>query len=177
MKYELYQRRQRTLDLAHRKLLVKKEINKLAKEFKVKPGTIQTDYSRRDIWLPQMAQIEQGRSDFLMIFNSFDSTRALAYRTYDAAMKTNNYAVAVGALKLVLDVDVKASNLRQSLGVLERVPVEYKVEQIQNIRKAVVFFIDIVEKENPALLPELLKIVKNTEDLKKVNKKFIEKGR
>ena len=112
-----------------------------------------------------------------MMFNEFDSTRAMAWKICDAAMKTENYAAAVGALKLVLDVDVKAASLRQSLGVMERVPVDYKVEQIESIRKAVVFLVETIEKEDPSLLPKLLKVVKNVEDLEKTDERFLEKGR
>ena len=177
MRHDLYLRRQRTLDLYYRNQLDQEHVEKLAKEFNVKPYTIWNDWARRDIWLPQMAQIEQTRTQILMLFNRFSSTQAKALKIFDAAAETKNYNAAIGALKLVLEVDVKEATLRQSLGVMERVPVEYKVERIQNIKKAVVFLVKKVEKENPALLPELLKIVKNVKDAKKIDEEFLEKGR
>ena len=124
-----------------------------------------------------MAQIKQTHTQLLMMFNEFDSTRAKAWEICDAAMKIENYAAAVGALKVVLDVDVKAASLRQSLGVMERVPVKYEVEQKKNIRQAVVFLVEMIDEADPSLLPKLLKVVENVEDLEKVDKDFLEKSR
>ena len=165
------------LQLKYSGLLNQKSIEKLAKKENVKPHTLWQDWSRRHLWLKEMAQIEQTRNMVLEILHEFKSAREEGWKTYTEARTEGHYTAAVSALHMITKGLIAEMSFRQSLGVMEKAPIEIKVEQTRNIRKAVIFFIDIVEKENPALLPELLKIVKDTEDLEKADKKFLEKGR
>jgi len=165
------------LKLKQSGLLNQKSITKLADNEGVKPHTLWQDWSRRDLWLKEMAQIEQTRSMVLEILHEFKSVREEAWKTYTAARTVNNYNAAVSALSMITKNLIEEMKFRQSLGVMEKAPIEMKIEQLQNIKQAVVFLVDTIEKEDPSLLPQLLKVVENAEDLEKINEEFLDKGR
>ena len=177
MRRDLYHRRHLLLGLKHRGLLNQTNIEKLAKEQNVEPGTLWTDWSRRHLWLKEMAQIEQTRTMVQEILHEFKSVREEAWKTYTDARGRGSYNAAVGALHMVTKSLIEEMKFRQSLGIMEQTPTELRIEQVQSIKKAVVFLVEKVEKEDPTLLPKLLQVVKSAESLEEVDAEFLEKGR
>lgn len=165
------------LELSQRGLINQKSIEELAAEEKMSASTLWRDWRRRGLWLGAMTQIEQSRVMLIQVLHEFKSVREEAWKTYTDARTHNSYNAAVGALHMITKNLIGEMNFRQSLGVMERAPIESKVEQIRTIKKAVVFLVEAIEKEDPGLLPQLLKVVKSVEGLEKIDKDFLEKAR
>lgn len=139
MKLKLYKRRQGLLALYNRGEICQAEIEKLAYADGVKPNTIWMDWAHRNHWIAELSYIRQTRTQLLQFLREIRDARETAWKICDKAQEQKNWAAAVGALRTVFNSIFKEAELRQSLGIMERVPEELDVkivdEEKQRIRQ------------------------------------------
>jgi hypothetical protein len=101
-------------------------MTKLAESLGEKVNTLYVDWSRRDTWLPHFAPLLQNQTQLHAIFHELKTAREEAWKLYELAKNNENYMTAAVSLKETVNTLLKEITLRQSLGLLERAPLEVK---------------------------------------------------
>ena len=122
MKPSLYERYLRIISMMAQGLKPTAIVKAIASEFKVSERTAWRYWSTRENWMPEIVRLE-GKSEAVIseLLAALQETRTLLFNTY---LDADNSAAKVGALKQIAQQVVQEIDIRQSLGLLPRKPIE-----------------------------------------------------
>lgn len=117
---ELLERRTKMLRDKGRGVSLKVLVESLSKKYGIAEKTIYNDWAKRSEWAPQISQ----RSDPNMLDEQFAGLKQILAAAWALSISADNDSAKVGALRLAQDTHLKIIDLQQSLGIVEKKPIE-----------------------------------------------------
>lgn len=115
MKFEIYNRRVRMINLMSEGYKPKKIVDSIVKEFGISERHAWREWGKRKVWMRDVVNEE---SDEIKFFGLYESLVIVKKDLWKIADETKNYGLKVRALKIIGEISFKQIDLLQSLGKL-----------------------------------------------------------
>jgi len=119
----LLERRTKMLRLSLTGVPLRLVIDSLSKEYDVKEKLLYNDWERRNIWIPQVVQL----NDPTLLHKLLEGAKAVLPKAWLLLEDSENEFVKLGALKLIKDTNLEVLEILQSIGAIEKKPSELNV--------------------------------------------------
>lgn len=95
-------------------------VENLEKEFHVNSDALYRDWHRRQKWIPQVVQLD----DPTLLHKFLEGAKSVLPKAWFLLQDTENDFVKLGVLKLIKDTNIQVLEILQSVGAVEKKPVE-----------------------------------------------------
>ena len=143
MTISLYDRRKRMLELHYSRMSDREMIRTIAEKEGKTYNTIRMDWRNRDKWESIIWRMEQSSEDVERVLFKLRIAIELTFELIRTAKNENAKVGAIGKLAELLVLEIE---LRQSLGILPKVPEQIEIEQTVR-QKREVLWNELTEEE------------------------------
>jgi len=95
-------------------------IDSLSQKYKVEEKLLYNDWGHRNNWIPQVVQL----NDPTLLHKLLEGARSVLPKAWLLHQEAENDFVKLGALKLIKDTNLQVLEILQSIGVVEKKPIQ-----------------------------------------------------